>query len=140
MGQTGRRYMKATEIFKLLVGGIVTAFSAFLGGLDGVIYTLIGFMSIDYITGVMSAAKCKRLSSEVGFWGLVKKVCMIALVGIANLVDVSVIGSGNALRTCVVLYLIGNEGLSLLENMTRLGVPFPKKLIDMLAQLKNDNE
>ena len=132
--------MKATEIFKLLVGGIVTVLSAFLGGLDGVIYTLIGFMSIDYITGVMSAAKSKRLSSEVGFWGLVKKVCMIALVGVANLVDVSVVGNGNTLRTCVVLYLIGNEGLSLLENMTRLGVPFPKKLIDMLAQLKNSNE
>ena len=132
--------MKVTEIFKLLVGGIVTVLSAFLGGLDGVIYTLIGFMGIDYITGVMSAAKSKRLSSEVGFWGLVKKVCMIALVGVANLVDVSVVGSGNALRTCVVLYLIGNEGLSLLENMTRLGVPFPKKLIDMLAQLKNSNE
>lgn len=128
------------EMIKLLIGGLATALSAFLGGLDGVIYTLIGFMTIDYLTGVAAAAKNKSLSSEVGFWGLVKKVCMIALVGVAHLVDVSVVGSGSPLRTCVSLYFIGNEGLSLIENMARLGVPIPKKLKDLLAQLKEDSD
>lgn len=129
--------MKLSELIKLLIGGMATVLSAFLGGFDGVIYTLIGFMLTDYITGVAAAAKNKALSSETGFWGLVKKVCMIALVGIAHLVDTTVVGSGDPLRTCVSLYLIGNEGLSLLENMARLGVPVPKKLQAMLIQLKD---
>lgn len=129
-----------TEFFKLVFGGIVTAVSGFLGGMDGIMYALIAFISIDYITGVAVAVKQKKLSSEVGFWGLVRKVCIIALVGVAHFVDVYVMHTGDIFRTAIALYYIGNEGVSLLENMGNLGVPLSKKLRDVLEQLKSDND
>ena len=129
-----------TEIIKIIFGGIVTAVSGFLGGMDGIMYALIAFISIDYITGVAVAVKQKKLSSEVGFWGLVRKVCIIALVGVAHFVDVYVMHTGDIFRTAIALYYIGNEGVSLLENMGNLGVPLSKKLKDVLEQLKNDEE
>ena len=129
-----------TEILKIIFGSIVTAVSGFLGGMDGIMYALIAFISIDYITGVAVAVKQKKLSSEVGFWGLVRKVCIIALVGVAHFVDVYVMHTGDIFRTAIALYYIGNEGVSLLENMGNLGVPLSKKLKDVLEQLKNDND
>lgn len=129
-----------TEFMKLIFGGIVTAVSGFLGGMDGIMYALLAFISIDYITGVAVAIKQKKLSSEVGFWGLVRKVCIIALVGVAHFVDVYVMHTGDIFRTAIALYYIGNEGVSLLENMGNLGVPLSKKLKDVLEQLKTDND
>ena len=129
-----------TEIIKIVFGGVVTAVSGFLGGMDGIMYALIAFITIDYITGVAVAVKRKKLSSEVGFWGLVRKVCIIALVGVAHFVDVYVMHTGDIFRTAIALYYIGNEGVSLLENMGNLGVPLSKKLKDVLEQLKNDND
>ena len=129
-----------TEIIKIIFGGIVTAVSGFLGGMDGIMYALLAFITIDYITGVAVAIKNKKLSSEVGFWGLVRKVCIIALVGVAHFVDVYVMHTGDIFRTAIALYYIGNEGVSLLENMGNLGVPLSKKLKDVLEQLKNDEE
>lgn len=129
-----------SEFVKIIFGSIVTAVSGFLGGMDGIMYALIAFISIDYITGVAVAVKQKKLSSEVGFWGLVRKVCIIALVGVAHFVDVYVMHTGDIFRTAIALYYIGNEGVSLLENMGNLGVPLSKKLKDVLEQLKNDEE
>ena len=103
-------------------------------------YALLAFITIDYITGVAVAIKQKKLSSEVGFWGLVRKVCIIALVGVAHFVDVYVMHTGDIFRTAIALYYIGNEGVSLLENMGNLGVPLSKKLKDVLEQLKTDND
>lgn len=131
---------KFTEFMKLIFGGIVTAVSGFLGGMDGIMYALIAFISIDYITGVAVAVKQHKLSSEVGFWGLVRKVCIIALVGVSHFVDVYVMHTGDIFRTAIALYYIGNEGVSLLENMGNLGVPLSKKLKDVLEQLKSDND
>ena len=128
-----------TEIIKIIFGGIVTAVSGFLGGMDGIMYALLAFISIDYITGVAVAVKQRKLSSEVGFWGLVRKVCIIALVGVAHFVDVYVMRTGDIFRTAISLYYIGNEGISLLENIGSLGVKLPKKLIDVLEQIRNDN-
>ena len=130
---------KLTEFAKVAIGGIVTAVSGFLGGMDGIMYAMLVFISIDYITGVAAAAKRKQLSSEVGFWGIVRKVCVISLVGIAHFVDIYVMQSGNAFRTAVALYYIGNEGLSLLENIENLGVVLPKKLVDALKQIRDKN-
>ena len=125
---------------KIILGTIITAVSGFLGGMDGIMYALVTFVSIDYVTGVMAAAKKKKLSSEMGFWGIVKKVCIIALVGVAHFVDIYVMQSGDVFRTAVALYYIGNEGLSLLENIQALGVVLPKKLVEALKQIRNEND
>ena len=129
-----------TEIIKIIFGGIVTAVSGFLGGMDGIMYALIAFITIDYITGVAVAVKQKKLSSEVGFWGLVRKVCIIALVGVAHFVDVYVTHNGDVIRTVVSMYYIGNEGVSILENCGNLGLPLPPKLIAVMAQIKETGE
>lgn len=112
----------------------------FLGGLDGLVYALIAFVVIDYITGVMCAVLEKKLSSEVGARGIFKKVLIFSLVGIAHIIDSRLIGSGSALRTAIVLFYISNEGISIIENATIIGLPVPKKLTDILAQIKNENE
>lgn len=124
---------------KIIFGGIITAVSGFLGGMDGIMYALIAFISIDYITGVAVAIKQKKLSSEVGFWGLVRKVCILVLVGVAHFIDLNVMGTGDIFRTAIALYYIGNEGVSLLENIGNLGVKLPKKLIDVLVQIRDSN-
>ena len=123
----------------IIFGGIITAVSGFLGGMDGIMYALIAFISIDYITGVAVAIKQKKLSSEVGFWGLVRKVCILVLVGVAHFIDLNVMGTGDIFRTAIALYYIGNEGVSLLENIGNLGVKLPKKLIDILVQIRDSN-
>lgn len=107
----------------------------FLGGCDGLLFALIAFVVIDYITGVMCAVSDHTLSSEVGFRGICRKVLVFLLVGIANILDVQVIGTGSVLRTAVIFFYISNEGVSLLENAGHLGLPIPQKLKDILAQL-----
>lgn len=112
----------------------------FLGGCDGLLYALIAFVAIDYVTGVMCAVADRKLSSEVGFKGIFKKVLIFMLVGIANILDMQVIGTGSVLRTAVIFFYISNEGVSLLENAGHLGLPIPEKLKDILAQLHDKAE
>ena len=107
----------------------------FVGGMDGMLIALIVLMSLDYISGVMCAIADRKLSSAIGFKGICKKVLILMLVGVANVVDVHVIGSGNALRGAVVCFYLSNEGLSLLENAAHIGLPVPDKLREALAQL-----
>lgn len=107
----------------------------FLGGADGFLYVLITFMALDYITGVMCAISDKKLSSEVGFKGICRKVIILILVGIGNILDVNVLGNGSVLRTAVIFFYLSNEGISLLENAAHIGIPIPEKLKDILAQL-----
>ena len=112
----------------------------FLGGCDGLLYALLTFVVIDYITGVMYAIADKNLSSEVGFKGICRKVLIFLLVGIANILDVQVIGTGSVLRTAVIFFYLSNEGVSLLENAAHLGLPVPEKMKDILAQLHDRAE
>ena len=112
----------------------------FLGGCDGLLYALIVFVVIDYITGVMCAIINKQLSSEVGFKGIFRKVLIFLLVGIANIIDVQVIGTGAVLRTAVIFFYISNEGVSLLENAGHLGLPIPEKIKTVLEQLHDRAE
>ncbi len=107
----------------------------FLGGCDGLLYALIAFVVIDYITGVMCAVSDHTLSSEVGFKGICRKVLIFLLVGIANILDVQVIGTGSVLRTAVIFFYISNEGVSLLENAAHLGLPVPEQITGVLEQL-----
>ena len=112
----------------------------FLGGCDGLLYALIAFAVVDYITGVMCAIADKKLSSEVGFKGICRKVLIFALVGVANVLDVNVIGTGSILRTAIIFFYISNEGISLLENAGHLGLPIPDKLKSILEQLHDRAE
>ena len=112
----------------------------FLGGCDGLLYALVVFVVVDYITGVMCAINNKTLSSAVGFKGICRKVLIFLLVGIANVLDVQVIGTGSVLRTAVIFFYISNEGISLLENAGHLGLPIPEKVKVVLEQLHDRAE
>lgn len=112
----------------------------FLGGCDGLLIALVVFAVVDYITGVMCAISDKKLSSEVGFRGICRKVLIFFLVGVANILDVQVIGTGSVLRTAIIFFYLSNEGVSLLENAAHLGLPVPQKLKDVLEQLHDRAE
>ena len=112
----------------------------FLGGCDGLLYALIAFVTLDYITGIMCAVVDHKLSSEIGFRGIFRKVLIFALVGIGHILDSQVIGSGSVLRTAVIFFYISNEGVSLVENAAHLGLPIPEKLKDVLEQLHDRAE
>lgn len=119
------------------VGGFV---GWFLGGCDGLLYALLAFVVIDYITGVMCAVVDKTLSSAIGFKGICRKVLIFALVGIGHILDTHVIGSGSVMRTAIIFFYISNEGVSLIENAVHIGLPVPQKLKDVLEQLHNRSE
>ena len=132
-----KEFWNTIQIVFTAVGGWL---GYFLGGYDGLLYALVVFMIADYITGVMCAAADKKLSSEVGFKGICRKVLILMLVGIANLLDVQVIGTGAVLRTAVIFFDLSNEGVSLLENAAHLGLPIPEKLKEILVQLHDRAE
>ena len=112
----------------------------FLGGCDGLLLALVLFAVADYITGVMCAVADKKLSSEVGFKGICRKVIIFMLVGVAHVIDVNVIATGSVLRTAVIFFYLSNEGVSLLENAGHLGLPIPEKLKIVLEQLHDRSE
>ena len=127
-----KEFWNAIQFVFTAVGGWL---GYFLGGCDGLLYALLAFVVIDYITGVMCAINDKALSSEVGFRGNCRKVLIFLLVGIANILDVHVIGTGSVLRTAVIFFYISNEGVSLLGNAAHLGLPVPQKIKAVLEQL-----
>lgn len=132
-----KEFWNTIQLIFTAVGGWL---GYFLGGCDGLLYALIAFVVIDYITGVMCAIINRELSSEVGFKGIFRKVLIFLLVGIANIIDVQVIGTGAVLRTAVIFFYISNEGVSLLENAGHLGLPIPEKIKTVLEQLHDRAE
>ena len=128
------------NMIQLLFAGIGGWLGYFLGGCDGLLIALLLFVITDYITGVMCAIADKKLSSAVGFKGICRKVLIFLLVGIANILDVQVIGTGSVLRTAVIFFYISNEGVSLLENAGHLGLPIPVKIKSVLEQLHDRAE
>ena len=132
-----KEFWNTIQIIFSAVGGWL---GYFLGGCDGLLYALIAFVVIDYITGVMCAITDRKLSSAVGFKGIFRKVLIFLLVGIANIIDVQVIGTGAVLRTAVIFFYISNEGVSLLENAGHLGLPIPEKIKTVLEQLHDRAE
>ena len=107
----------------------------FVGGMDGMLIALIVLMSLDYISVVMCAIVDRKLSSAIGFRGICKKVLILMLVGVANIVDLHVVGTGSALRGAVICFYMSNEALSLFENAAHIGLTIPDKLREALAQL-----
>ena len=128
------------NVIQLIFSALGGWLGYFLGGCDGLLYTLLAFTAIDYITGVMCAVNDKTLSSEVGFRGICRKVLIFMLVGIANILDADVVGTGSVLRTAVIFFYISNEGVSLLENAAHLGLPVPEKIKTVLEQLHDRAE
>ena len=124
------------RVFAAVGGGL----GYFLGGCDGLLIALLIFVICDYITGVMGAISDKKLSSAVGFRGICRKVLIFILVGIANVIDIKVLGQVGVLRTAVIFFYISNEGLSLIENAAHLGLPISEKLKDVLEQLHNESD
>ena len=112
----------------------------FFGGFDGFLYALIIFVVTDYFTGILAAGIRKELSSEVGFKGIAKKVCIFLLVGVANVIDTQVLQNGAAIRTAVIFFYLSNEGISIIENATRIGLPVPEKFKEILEQLKDGGD
>lgn len=144
MRESGKGRYDDMKEFWNLIQFIFTAIGGwlgyFLGGCDGLLIALVVFVAVDYLTGVMCAISDKKLSSEVGFKGICRKVLIFLLVGIANILDVQVISTGSVLRTAVIFFYLSNEGVSLLENAAHLGLPVPEKMKDILAQLHDRAE
>ena len=126
------------QLICLIFAAIGTTIAGFLGGWDMLLSVLVIFIVTDYLTGIVCATIEKKLSSAVGFKGIAKKVFMIVLVGLAFMID-QVLGT-EIWRNMTILFYIANEGISIVENAGKLGVPFPQKLKDILIQLKKDND
>jgi toxin secretion/phage lysis holin len=119
-----------------LIFAVIGAYTGwFLGGFDGFLYALVTFVAVDYITGLMSAVLEKKLSSEIGFRGIFKKILIFVLVGIGNIIDVHLVKNGSAIRTAVIFFYISNEGISIMENSAKVGLPVPEKLKNILEQI-----
>lgn len=140
-GKIRRKKMKEVwSTIQLVFSGIGGTLGYFLGGLDGMLYTLLVFVVIDYLTGILCAIADKKLSSEVGFNGIARKIIIFALVGIAHLLDVQILGHVGVLRAMVIFFYVSNEGISIVENAAHLGLPIPEKLRTILQQLKEKEE
>jgi len=132
-----KEFWNAIQLAFAAIGGWL---GWFLGGCDGLLFALLAFAVLDYITGVMCAVVDRKLSSEIGFKGLFKKVLIFALVGVGHILDTQVIGTGSVMRTAVIFFYLSNEGISLLENAAYLGLPIPEKLKAVLEQLHDRSE
>lgn len=111
-----------------------------LGSFDSFLYALVAFIVIDYLTGIMLAIINKELSSSIGFRGIFKKVMTFLMVAIGHTIDAYLIKNGGAIRTAVIFFYISNEGISILENSAKLGLPIPDKLREILVQLKDGDK
>lgn len=132
-----KEFWHTMQGFFTAIGGLV---GYYLGGCDGLLIALIMFSVVDYITGVMCGITRGRLSSEVGFAGIFRKVVIYLLVGAANILDVHLLGSSGMLRTAVIFFYLSNEGISILENACTLGLPIPSQLRAVLEQIKEKSE
>lgn len=132
-----KNIMNTCQIIFTAIGGYM---GWFLGGVDGFMYALITFVVIDYVTGLMVAVLEKKLSSEIGFRGIFKKVLVFIFVGIGNIIDVHLLKNGSAIRTAVIFFYISNEGISIIENAAKIGLPIPQKLKDILEQLNKEEK
>lgn len=124
-----------------IIAAVVSGTCGFLWGqFDGLLYALIAFMALDYLSGVIVAIAQKELSSEVGFRGITKKVLIMVLVAVGHILDTHVLGREAVCRSAVIGFYLANEGISILENAARLGLPLPKKLTAVLKQLKDKED
>ena len=126
-----------SNVLKNIISGIIGVAGFLIGEFDGLYKALLVLIIADYITGVIVAIVKKQLSSEVGAKGIARKILMLIVVAVANVLDVQIIGGGAGLRNITIIFYAANEVISLLENTGKLGLPYPPKLLDMLEQVKN---
>lgn len=127
--------MNSCKALCAFIGGVL---GWFLGGFDSLIYALVVFVLIDYVTGVWVAFIEKTLSSDIGFRGISKKVMIFVLISLGNIIDQLVIGSGSTLRSMLIMFYISNEGISIIENAGRMGLPIPQKLKEAIQKLNKN--
>lgn len=107
------------------------------GELSGLLIALIVFMAIDFATGLISAGFKHEIKSEKSWIGIARKGVILLVVAIGNMLDVHIIGNGSTVRTMVIGFYLANEGISILENVGKIGVPLPSKLKNILEELKD---
>lgn len=127
--------MKLISAIKLGLTAVITWIGWLVGGYDTMMITLLIFIVVDYLSGVMCGIVNKKLSSEIGFKGIFKKIMILLLVGITNLLGQATGIEG--LRYIIISFYLANEGISIIENASILGLPVPQKVKDVLEQLKN---
>ncbi len=131
---------KSSLVFAdITIGGVTTTITYLLGGWSFALQTLLIFIALDYVTGVLKAIYEKKLNSEVGLRGIVKKVGFLIVVALANYLD-QLLGNSGALYTLVVYFFVANEGISIVENWAGMGLPIPQSIKNALAQLKKESE
>lgn len=125
--------------FNNIASVLLTTIIYLLGGMDIALKSLIVIMMIDYITGVASAIYNKKLSSKIGFKGIIKKFSYLCIVALSVVID-NLIGQNGVIRTLVIYFFVANDGLSIIENMAEMDIKLPKKLVDSLEQIKGRGE
>ena len=127
-----KELLTLNKILFSMIGGLI---GSLFGELDGILYALLVFIIIDYLTGIFAAIVEKQLSSSIGFRGIFKKIVILFLVSLVHLIDTAIIKHGGKIRTMVIFFYLSNEGLSILENTVRIGLPIPEKLQAILKQI-----
>lgn len=132
--------MKLHAIFDAITATIGMAIGFLFGEVTGLFWALIAFMALDYVTGIINAVLTKTLSSAVGFKGLAKKFVILVFVAVGHIIDTYILGGTPALMSAVILFYLANEGISIIENAAKLGLPVPKKLVEIMEQLKEGDK
>ena len=132
--------MKLQTIFDMVAAAIGAAVGFLFGEVTGLFWALLAFMVLDYVTGIINAVISRTLSSEVGFAGLAKKFVILIFVAVGHIIDTYILGGTPAIMSAVMLFYLANEGLSIIENAAKLGLPVPKKLVEIMEQLKEKSE
>lgn len=127
------------EISNSIIATVCTGLVYLLGGFDVALSCLLIAIVLDYISGVIKAYVAKELSSKIGVKGIIKKVAVLLIVMLAVLVD-RVTGETGAIRTLVIYYFVANEGLSVLENLAKAGVPVPQTIKKALKVMKKESK
>ena len=134
-GESMDKFKDLVKIFFTIFGSLI---GFFLGDLDIFIYSLTAFVICDYISGIIRAGFERKLSSKIGFKGILKKIMIFIIVGIANICDKSLIKNEPMIRNAIIFFYIAKEGLSILENALAMDLPIPKKLKILLEQFKEE--
>jgi len=132
--------MNEKEIFNTIVATTGAAFTYIFGGWDTCIIVLVCFNCIDYITGLIAATIQGKLNSHIGFNGMLRKATIFLVLIVAVLLDRLLNNNTWVFRTLICYFYISNEGISVLENCGKCGLPIPKKILKTLEQLKNKEE